>query len=92
MPKCVSPGSEAAGAWASWVAPGQPRGTAAKHATCAASAEPLRLSFLLPGGAICSVVHLFTQQGLEFSVCVRHRTRCWGENVLGKARFKFQPY
>lgn len=36
MPKCVSPSSEAAGAWASWAAPGQPRGTAAEHAPSAA--------------------------------------------------------
>lgn len=36
MPKCVNLGSEAAGAWASWAAPGQPRGTAAEHATSAA--------------------------------------------------------
>lgn len=39
MPKCVSPGSEAAGAWASWAALGQPRGPAAKYSSSAAPTQ-----------------------------------------------------
>ena len=31
LAKVCQPSSEAAGAWASWAAPGQPRGTAAEH-------------------------------------------------------------
>ena len=32
LAKVCQPSSEAAGAWASWAAPGQPWGTAAEHA------------------------------------------------------------
>lgn len=77
MPKCVSPGSEAAGARASWVALGQPRGTAAEHATSAAPPQSHSISLLLPGGVVFIICPLI--RCTSISVCVRYYARRWGE-------------